>query len=663
LRLSEISLSFCKEMTEVFRDRRTLLITLAFPVLVFPVFDLFLAMTANSVSQQSSTRVTRVCFAASDGSRQDKEPATAPDPLAELKQEFRLSKRIKLLQPAGNLTAESLILKGIADVVVSVSPTFAADVTACKPARIELYDNACADYSTDEQNVWEPVRKFADSQRARRLASYNIPGEKTRTVQVSVKTVESQRSRSAGWAAMLYTVMLMLAMCLSSMYPALDLITGERERGTLVLLLMAPGDRRSYVCGKLLTVSFVTLLSAVLTMIAATMSISLFVTTTQDLSGSFRLSLPIGDLLLASIFLVPIAVAISASSILLSSYARSFQQGQSYFAPLVLFGIMVCGIVLSCEESAPFFVNLVPVANLMLCMYRAIQGHWQLAAIIAALVSSALYLVLLVRVSVSILDREESLFGIKQAPGQRTTFVKEAVLLFAGCLAAFFYLLPALQAAMPVWGLLVAQAVCIGLPALAAPRLLKMPLAKTLSLSRGTLWSAAGAVLMIPCLALLATLVARWQSSIVPDSEAYIKALQDYLFPKGADAWTAYLTIAIGPAVCEELLFRGAIQGMLRPSFSKPLLCCLVAVMFGIMHGSSFRFLPTSLMGFVLCLITECTGSLLPAILLHAGNNALAVWQGGQDAEPSALLICLSVALAGAGVLALRRGHKLRRDS
>lgn len=661
MRLSEIRLSFEKEITKVLRDKRALLITLALPCLLFPIFELAFASMANGVAEKSMARVTRVCFRdqQSDSQKQDDDKSSR-NFLAEFKREFQSSKRIRLIVSDGKMSAAEMILKGLTDVVLTVSPTFSQEVAACRTSQVDLYDNAYSSYMTDEQNVWESLRKFGDKMRTERLAVFKIPRDKTKNIEVSVKSVESTTSRSAYWTALVYSLMLVFVMSLSSMYPALDVITGERERGTLILLLLAPGDRRSYVCGKLLTVSSVTLLAAVLTLISVTLSIPLFILTTQDFAGSFRLSLPIANLFWSSILLVPIAIGISALSILISSYARTFQQGQSYFAPLILFGVALCALVICCEESAPFFVNLVPIANLMLCMFRAIQGHWDLAAIAATMLSSAVYLALLVSVAVGILDREESLFGIKQAPAQKSSFGKEAFVLFAGCLAAFFYIMPVLQATIPIWGLMLAQAFTIGLPALAVPKYLKMPLARTLSLVRPSFWSVAGALMLAPALSLLSTGIANMQSSIMPDSESYIKALQDYLMPKGSSAWTAYITIAIGPAVCEELLFRGALQGMLRKSFGTPLLCSLVAVMFGIMHGSSYRFLPTAIMGFILALLTEYTGSLFPAILLHASNNALAVFESGKEMEISPAVICVAVALAVAGVLFLRQGRKLR---
>ncbi len=661
--LSEIGLSFRKEMTEVLRDKRTLLITLALPALMFPLIELIFATMANGVSEQSRTRITRVYVQDPITGQSPDASKQPPDALSSLRANLAASKRIKLLSGSTNLSAEALILQNLCDVVVTVPPSFSVSIATAKPSQINLIDNAYSAYMVDEQNVWDAIKNFADAVRATRIAPYNIPAEETQPLHVSVKTVESDGSRSAYWAGMVYTLLVAFVMCLSSMYPALDVITGERERGTLILLLMAPGDRRSYVCGKLLTVTCITMLAALLAFLSVTLTLPFVVLKTHDFAGSFKLSLPFLNLFLSGIFVPPLAVAISASAIVISSYAKTFQQGQSLFAPLILASLLLCGLVLSSEDSAPFLVNLVPMANLTLCMFRAIQGRWEPVALISSLLSSAVYLALLIRISVSILDREESLFGIKQAPSYKTSYAKEGFVTFAVCLAIFFYVMPFLQLLVPVWGMLLAQMGTIGLPAILVPKFLHMPLKQTLSLVRPSIWSAVGAIMLAPSLALLSTLITQLQSSIMPNSDAYIKALQDYIIPKGANAWTAYITIALAPAVCEELLFRGALQGMLRRSFSRPMLCSLIAIMFGIMHGSSFRFLPTALLGFGLAYLTEITGSIFPSMLLHASNNALAVYLQGKEIETSPTIIAISVAMALLGILAIYMGRRRNSDS
>ena len=91
-------------------------------------------------------------------------------------------------------------------------------------------------------------------------------------------------------------------------------------------------------------------------------------------------------------------------------------------------------------------------------------------------------------------------------------------------------------------------------------------------------------------------------------------------------AWQLYLMIGILPGLCEEFAFRGVLLHALHRRFPPWLLAAVVALIFGLFHLSFYRVFPTAYLGFFLALLTLSTGSLVPAILVHAGNNSLAVY-------------------------------------
>lgn len=84
-----------------------------------------------------------------------------------------------------------------------------------------------------------------------------------------------------------------------------------------------------------------------------------------------------------------------------------------------------------------------------------------------------------------------------------------------------------------------------------------------------------------------------------------------------------FLTIAILPAFLEEYLFRGVILGSLR-KFGDGFAIILSSILFGLMHGNFVQLPVTFLMGLVLGALTVYTNSMLPAMILHFINNAIA---------------------------------------
>jgi sodium transport system permease protein len=101
----------------------------------------------------------------------------------------------------------------------------------------------------------------------------------------------------------------------------------------------------------------------------------------------------------------------------------------------------------------------------------------------------------------------------------------------------------------------------------------------------------------------------------------------------------AVLVFAFMPAVCEELAFRGFILSGLEHQHRTRSAILLSALMFGFLHVllSLFQQLfNATLLGVVLGLLAVRSRSILPCIVFHFLNNALAVTQDSLVKDPRA---------------------------
>jgi CAAX protease family protein len=85
--------------------------------------------------------------------------------------------------------------------------------------------------------------------------------------------------------------------------------------------------------------------------------------------------------------------------------------------------------------------------------------------------------------------------------------------------------------------------------------------------------------------------------------------------------------IAVAAPIAEEIFFRGMLFGGLRKRLSTLPAAAISALVFGALHATTgvSAVPPLIIFGFVLALLYERTGSLVPGMLLHALNNALAL--------------------------------------
>lgn len=116
--------------------------------------------------------------------------------------------------------------------------------------------------------------------------------------------------------------------------------------------------------------------------------------------------------------------------------------------------------------------------------------------------------------------------------------------------------------------------------------------------------------------------------------------------------------LALTPALCEELLFRGYVQRQAERGLGAAGGILLSGTIFGLYHMRLTQVLPLSLLGLYLAYLAWRTGSLWIPIVIHFLNNALAVFAAAYvekrpDLDISALeevRIPWYIALAGLAV-------------
>lgn len=120
------------------------------------------------------------------------------------------------------------------------------------------------------------------------------------------------------------------------------------------------------------------------------------------------------------------------------------------------------------------------------------------------------------------------------------------------------------------------------------------------------------------------------QASFFPPSAEFVelfRRIHAALKPDGPfDATLSVLTIAMIPAVCEEILFRGVLLPSLARKMAPVMAVVMSALIFALIHvdGRQFDRVPFAfLMGVALGAIRLRSGSLLPCIVAHATVNTL----------------------------------------
>jgi len=91
--------------------------------------------------------------------------------------------------------------------------------------------------------------------------------------------------------------------------------------------------------------------------------------------------------------------------------------------------------------------------------------------------------------------------------------------------------------------------------------------------------------------------------------------------PLSAAGQSFALHCAAAP-LAEELVFRGAVQGLLQPLGPRAAVC-VQAALFAVQHGGAAGIAYALVLGVLLGTIRQCTGRVWPGWVLHTVNNLL----------------------------------------
>ncbi len=193
-------------------------------------------------------------------------------------------------------------------------------------------------------------------------------------VKLQERSIANQREKIGALIGGILPYILLLVCLMATVYPAIDLGAGEKERGTLETLLLAPVSRSAIVLAKF-SVLFTFGLTAALLMVSSIAGLLLMLGNSID-DGVAKLVSSIGalDLAMLALMLLPTAAIFASLLLSISIYAKSFKEAQGFIQPLMLLVILPIILAMMPGIELNWFWAMVPLTNVSLAMKELIKG-------------------------------------------------------------------------------------------------------------------------------------------------------------------------------------------------------------------------------------------------------------------------------------------------
>lgn len=395
--MSHFATIFRKEFTDTLRDRRTLFVMVIFPLLLIPLLLFVVTKVQTSSMKKAEVRVIRVGLVTNGN-------ASGLAQRLMDGQGFRLTENV----PADS--AEALIKDDSLDAIIVVSPNFDAEVELLHAGTISLYYKSSEDYDIVRRRLRTILNEFEHSLTIARFKKLNLNENMVNTIQVNEHDVASAKERIGKTIGGMVPYFFVLFCFMGSMYPAIDLAAGEKERGTMETLLTAPVSRFQILIGKFAVVVLTGLLSAAISMLGIYVAVQQVKEIPPELLSTIMGFLDVQTILLVLSLLLPLTVFFAAFLLSLSIFAKSYKEAQSLISPLTIVVIVPVMIGMMPGTELDSVTAMIPVLNVSLATKEILAGT------IKPLLLAEVYVTLVALASVSLwgcakwFEREETIF-------------------------------------------------------------------------------------------------------------------------------------------------------------------------------------------------------------------------------------------------------------
>ncbi len=675
---SNVKLILGREIRDQSRDRRTLFMIVVLPLLLYPL----LGMSFLQISQFMREQPTTVLVVGAKG-LDDVEPPLIDNRWFSSKL-FSDEERAKLLElefypdeprdEAGDEAVAALdpraeagraVEAGEYDATLYFPPDFADRLEAVRRALAErmavgevapeapaearlpgvpdvpevpspeiIYSTATEKSQLTFARLSMLIEQWRSEITKQNLVAGGVPAAAARPFDFQSADVANQTAfqGAAVWSKIL-PVMLLLWALTGAFYPAIDLCAGEKERGTLETLLSSPAERSEIVLGKLVTIMLFSAATAILNLVAIGITGALLMSQLPGVGQP-----PLTSILWLLVALVPVSALFSALCLALAAFARSSKEGQYYLMPLLLV-VMPLVILPMTGVELNLGNSLIPVTGMVLLLRAALEGnYWQALQFLPPVLGVTIGCCLVaIRWAVDQFTSESVLFReserldvglwLKHLSQDRQPTPTVAAAVFCGVtilLVKFFMSFALVRVTDLAMQAAFTQLVVIATPALLLTVLFTTSPRRTLLLRRPPWLAAPAAVLLALALHPVANVLQGAVMRLYPVSNEMTEALKT-LFQGGPNLAVLLVVIAVLPAVCEELAFRGFILSGLRHTGHKWRAIILTSIFFGLTHSILQQSIIACLLGVVIGYLAVQSGSILPCMLFHVCHNGLAV--------------------------------------
>ena len=392
---------FNKEMRRVFREPKMIFSLFILPVILMIGIYGLIGYLGQNMTQDIEDHRSIVYM------------ENMPEEISAMMSDFAAQSEIIPFDGSSDLEAmKAQVADGSIDLIVIFPENFMETVNSYEEQGeipdIQVFYNPSEDYSSE---AWTRLNTALDgivrpSLLAQRIGDMNML--EVFTVNASGGGIVIDEQRAAGQIlSMMLPYLITILLFAGTMSLGTDTITGEKERGTMASMLVTPVRRSDIVLGKLLALTFMSMLSAAVYIIALVVAMPQAMGT-GDLEFSFNAS----QIVMVVILMILLAFFYVALVGLVAVLAKTMKEATTYVSPLYII-VIVAGLftMLSTSGGHETWEYLVPIYNVALALGEIFTQELTVVHFLLTTGSTLVYSALISGIIVKAFNSERFMFN------------------------------------------------------------------------------------------------------------------------------------------------------------------------------------------------------------------------------------------------------------
>ncbi len=613
-----IAALYKKEILDILRDKKTILMMIVVPLILYPLIFVGSLALMSSVMNADKAKPYTISFGVSDSG--EELGKYFKDNEKEYDYSFIIEKGFTDAQDEEKLNSGEL------DAFVHET------VSENRP----YYEIGYRASDNDSQTAAEMVRRLLSDYRNDKSVSAVEeegldPDVILEPIGFTFKDYSSNEENVGFIMGYIIPFLLIVSILMGAMYPAIDTTAGEKERGTLETMLTLPVTGTELITAKFLAVSTIAVGAAILNLLSMSFITAYTVSTAGMVDGNrmdFNVVSFIPTFLITMLCVLVFAMFASAVCMCACIMAKSFKEAQNLTSPVMIV-FMICSMAgMIPQMKLDKVTSLIPVVNISLLITDIFSFNFDFSLIAAVLFSNIAYSALTIVIMTRIFNSEDLLFAeaghsiriIEKRSDMKkgqTPGIGDLVLLFSVLLLIVLFVSSAAVLKLGIWGLAVEQFLILAVTVFYA-WYIKTDMKALFHIKKPKVVGVPGAVISWVGALLIAVVVSDILIKLFPgmNTDTGLGELWD-----GKAFWVVVVNVALMPAICEEAAFRGFMLGTLEKKMRPMAAVIITGIIFGAYHMSIMQLILVGALGILNSYVTQKTGCIFLSVLMHFLNN------------------------------------------